>query len=137
MIDRLDSMIFVLGFAQWSVLVASALVPIRLNWKAELTVLPRLRRQLYWVYGGYTVLSIVTLGLVCVTQSADLANGSSLAKFVCIYGMLFWGLRLSLQPVLDVKNYLTAPWLRLGYHTLTVLFACFTAAYGWAAFAPR
>jgi hypothetical protein len=137
MIDRMNVAIFVLGFAQWSVLVASVIVPVQLKWRTELAVLPRLHRQLYSIYGGYTLLSIITLGLVCVTQSAELADGSSLARLVCFYGMIFWGLRLSLQAVLDVRPHLTARWLWLGYHTLTVLFVCFTVTYGWAAIAPR
>ena len=36
-------------------------------------------------------------------------------------------MRLSLQTILDVKEHLTLWWLRAGYHTLTLLFASFTA----------
>jgi hypothetical protein len=43
---------------------------------------------------------------------------------------------LSLQPILQVKEHLTAWWLRAGYYTLTVLFASFSAIYGWAALWP-
>jgi hypothetical protein len=32
---------------------------------------------------------------------------------------------------------LTAGWLKLGYHALTVLFAAFTVVYGCAALLPR
>ena len=42
-------------------------------------------------------------------------------------------LRLGLQAVFDVKPHLTAWWLKLGYHTLTVLFLFFTAVYSYAA----
>jgi hypothetical protein len=38
--------------------------------------------------------------------------------------------------VFDVEEHLTAWWLRLGYHGLTVLFLFFTAVYGWAAVRP-
>ena len=49
------------GAGQLSVLVAAALVPLRLNWKRDLASLPRLHRQMYWTYGGYVVLGIVAL----------------------------------------------------------------------------
>jgi hypothetical protein len=46
---------------------------------------------------------------------------------------VFWGIRVVLQAVLDVKEHLTAWWLTAGYHALTVLFVYFTAVYAWAA----
>ena len=59
--ETLATLLFVAGWAQLSVLVASALVPIRLNWQEEFKSLSPLHRQMYWVYGGYVVLSIVAL----------------------------------------------------------------------------
>jgi hypothetical protein len=129
--------LFILGFMQLSVLVASALVPLRLEWKTKLQALPKLHRQMVWVYGGYTVLSIVSLALVCLICSAELAAGSRLARAVCGFGAVFWGLRLLLQLVLDVKPHLATWWLRAGYHLLTVWFTCFTLVYLIAAFAAR
>jgi hypothetical protein len=134
MFKHFATVIFAIGLAQLSVLVASALVPIRLKWRSDLAVLPRLHRQLYWVYGGYTVLTIIGLGLVCLTRSTDLAIGTPLARSVCLFGMIFWGVRLSLQAMLDAKAHLTTWWLRVGYHTLTMLFICFTIVYALAAF---
>src|SRR6185503_4926753 len=120
--DRSDPMkvimtdlIFVAGIAQLCVLVASALVPLRLNWRGVFESLPRLHRQLYWVYGGYVVLSIISLGLISVGNAHELASGSGLARGFCLYVCLFWGIRLSLQAILDAKEHLTTWWLRLGY----------------------
>lgn len=39
----------------------------------------------------------------------------------------------ALQAFLDVKEHLTAWWLKLGYHGLTALFLALTVLYGWAA----
>jgi hypothetical protein len=61
------------GAGQLSVLVASALVPFRLNWRRDLAPLPTLHRQMYWTYGGYVVLAIVPLGgisLACADEPA-------------------------------------------------------------------
>jgi len=127
----LHTAIFVAGFGQLSVLVASSLVPVRLDWRNTLAPLPVLVRQLFWVYGGYVVLSIVSLGLICVFQAKELAAGSGLARAFCAYATLFWGIRLSLQSFLSVRPFLTTWWLHCGYHLLTVLFTGFTIVFAW------
>lgn len=122
------------GAGQLSILIASSLVPFKLKFKEDLASLPTLHRQLYWTYGGYVVMGILTLGVISIVCADELASGSRLARAFCIYGALFWGVRLALQAVFDVKPHLTAWWLTAGYHTLTVLFLCSTAVYGYAAF---
>ena len=129
----LPHLIFAAGIGQLSVLVASALVPIRLNWREEFAPLSRLHRQMYWTYGGYVVLSIVAFGLISLLNSRELASGSGLARSFCLYVAIFWGIRLGSQPVFDVKQHLTAWWLRAGYYALSLMFASFTGIYGWAA----
>src|SRR4051794_26857494 len=129
----LADVIRVAGAGQLSILVASSLVPFKLNFKRDLAALPALHRQLYWTYGGYVVMGIITLGVVSLTCADELASGSRLARAVCIYGALFWGIRLSLQAVLVVKPHLTSWWLTLGYHTLTVAFLFITGVYVYSA----
>ena len=129
----LADLIRLAGVGQLGVLVASALVPFRLNWRRDLASLPTLHRQMYWTYGGYVVLGIVALGTTSLLCADELAGGSPLARAVCLYGAAFWGVRLALQAVFDVKPHLTAWWLTAGYHLLTVLFLFFTAVYTAAA----
>ena len=132
----LSRAIFLAGFGQWLILIASALVPLRLDWTTQLRPLPTLVRQLFWVYGGYVVLSIVSLGAISMMCATELASGTPLARAVCVYIAAFWGIRLSLQTVLDAKPYLTTWWLRAGYHLLTVMFLSLTATFAWAAVHP-
>ncbi len=134
---NLSTLIFISGLLQFSVLIASALVPLRLQWATQLAGLPKLVRQLYWVYGGYVVLTIVGLASLCVFNSGELAHGGSLARSVCGFMMLFWGIRLGLQLVLDARPYLTAWWLVAGEVILTALFLSFTLVFGYAALWPR
>lgn len=129
----LTRLIFLAGLGQLSLLLASALVPFRLNWREELRGLPRLHRQMHWVYAGYVVLSMVAFAALSMAYPRELASGASLARGFCAYVAVFWGIRLALQGVFDVKDYLTAWWLRLGYAWLTVMFAGFTIIYAWAA----
>ena len=134
--ELLAQLIFAAGIAQLGILIASSLVPFRLNWKEELKSLSRLHRQMYWTYGGYVVMSIVAFGLLCIANATELAAGGGLARGFCGYVAIFWGIRLGLQPVFDVKEHLTAWWLKAGYHSLTLLFASFTVLFGYAALRP-
>jgi hypothetical protein len=129
----LTNLIVLAGFGQLTILIASALVPFRLRWQTELQVLPRLHRQMHWVYGGYVVLSIVAFAALSILNAGELASGTGLARGVCAYVAVFWGIRLLLQAVFDIRGYLTRPWMKAGYAALTVMFASFTAIYGWAA----
>ena len=134
--DPLARLLWTAGALQLCVLVASALVPFRLDWKRELACLSRLHRQMYWTYGGYVVLSIVAFGAISLANAEALAGGSTLARSFCGYVAVFWGLRLCLQPVFEVKEHLTAWWLTAGYHALSAGFLAFTLLYGWAALRP-
>jgi hypothetical protein len=134
--EWLPSLIFLAGLAHLGILIASSLVPFRLSWRKELAVLSLLHRQMYWTYGGYVVLSIVAFAFISIVNADELASGSSLARGFCFYVAVFWGIRVGLQLVFDVKEHLSLWWLKAGYHLLTVLFLCFTALYGWAALRP-
>lgn len=125
--------LFWTGIAQFGVLIASSLVPVRLDWKTTLAPLPPLVRQLFWVYGGYIVLSIVSLGLITTINAQELAGGSRLARSFCFFAATFWGIRLGQQPFLHARPFLTTWWLSAGYHLLTVLFTVFTGVFLWAA----
>ena len=76
----LTRLIVVAGVGQLGVLIASALVPFRLRWREDLRPLSRLHRQMYWVYGGYVVLSIVAFAMLSIFNSRELASGSGLAR---------------------------------------------------------
>ena len=132
----LPQLLFAAGLIQISVLVASALVPLRLDWRSQLAPLPKLIRQLFWVYGGYTVLAILGLAVIVIVNARELAAGSLLARSVCLYLAAFWGIRLALQLVLDARPFLTAWWLWAGEAALTLLFVFLTAVYLSAALAP-
>lgn len=130
----LETAIFLCGIGQLSILIASSLVPFQLNWKEELKGISLLHRQMYWVYGGYVVLSIIAFSLISIFNAKEIAAGTFLARSVCTYITVFWGVRLCLQSIFDVRDYLHKWWLRAGYHTLSALFFLFTICYGYAAF---
>lgn len=130
---ELNDFVRVLGVMQFSILVASSLVPFQLDWRKELASLPKLHLQMYWIYGGYIVLNIVAFGVISLVCADELASKSTLARAFSIYVAIFWGIRLGLQALLDAKPYLKKWWLRAGYHLLTLLFATLTIGYGYLA----
>src|SRR5262249_31917696 len=81
----LPARIFAARRGQASVLIASSLAPIRLDWKRELSSLSRLHRQMYLVYGGYVVLSIMAFSLISLFHAHELASRSGLARAFCAY----------------------------------------------------
>lgn len=133
--ELLADLIFAAGLGQASLLAIVALIPTRLKWFDELRSLPRLHRQMHWVYSGYVVLAIVAFASISLFNARELASGGALARALCAYIAVFWGVRLSLQAVFDVKPYLTAWWMRVGYVALSVLFASLTVVYTLAIFA--
>lgn len=129
----LSRWIFLAGFGQLAVLMASALVPFRLNWREELRCLKPLHRQMYWVYGGYIVLSILALAAISIFNASELASGSGLARGFCAYVAVYWGVRVVLTAFFNVKEHLTTWWLKIGYPVLGLLFLSLTVIYAWAA----
>lgn len=130
--DNVD-LVRVLGMVQFSILFAASLVPFQLDWKRELAGLPKLHFQMYLIYGGYIVLNIVAFGALSVGFAGEIATQTPLARGLCAYIAIFWGIRLGLQGIMEVKPYLTRWWLRLGYHLLTVLFTFLTIGFGYLA----
>ncbi|HWB09830.1 MAG TPA: hypothetical protein VG826_11410 [Pirellulales bacterium] len=129
-----ETLLYAGGAIQLGILIASALVPGTLNWRKELGQLPRLSRQLIWVHGGYIVLIIAAMGLLSLFEASQLAEGDVLARSICAFVAVFWSARLIIQWALfDARPYLANRMLRLGYHGLTLAFACLTVIYGWLA----
>ncbi|MGE3243705.1 MAG: hypothetical protein AB7G28_07195 [Pirellulales bacterium] len=126
--------IMLAGMCQFGILIASAAAPQLLDWKHSLAPLKRLNRQLIWTHGAYIAGSIAAFGLLSVVAPQLLTDGSPLARIVCGFIAVFWGVRLLLQWfVFDPAEHVTTFWLAAGYHTLTVVFLFVTCAYAFAA----
>ena len=132
---NLELLVFIGGILHFGILVASAMVPKMLDWKASLNKLDGLSRQLVWVHGIFIVLVIIGFGSLSVLCAHDLVTGTRLARAVCLFIALFWAARLIVQFfVFDAKPYLKTAFLKAGYHGLTVVFMYHTIVYSLAAF---
>lgn len=125
------------GCVQLSILSVSFQAPKLLRWKEELAPLPKLHRQMHWVYAGYVVLCIIAFGLISILLPTEVAHGSPLARAFCGFVAVFWAIRLALQWVFDLRPYADTPIRRLGARMLTVAFALLALGYGALALCPR
>src|SRR5688500_366177 len=134
----LTTLLILAGVCHFGILLASALVPRVLDWRGELARISPLSRHVVWTHGVFIVLTIFAFGLITVANAAALASGTALARWFCGFVAVFWLSRLVVQLFLfDAKPYLTSAPLKLGYHSLTVVFTYLGFVYAWAAlFAP-
>jgi hypothetical protein len=125
------------GLLHFAILIASASVPRLLGWRTALPYLPRMLRQLFWVYGAFIVMVIIGFGTLTLVFAPALAAGDALARGLCALIAVFWLARLTVQLfVFDLEPYLTRWWLRLGSHGLTLAFTYFALVYGASALLP-
>lgn len=126
------------GLLHLVVLIASALTPRALDWRTGLAALHPFLRRLFWVYGCFIVLVIISFGALTLLHANELASGAALPRSVCAMIAIFWLARLGVQFfVFDARPFLTTTVLRLGYHGLTLLFTALVLIYGCAALNPN
>ncbi len=126
------------GITHFGILAASALAPRALEWNHHLRELPRLLRQMFWVYGIFIVLMIVCFGILTFLHTPAMVSGDPVARSLCGLIALFWAVRLVVQLfVFDAGPFLTRPLYRYGYRALTLAFIFLTGVYGAAALFPR
>ena len=130
----LELFLYLAALTHFGILTASAMAPRALDWKTHLRELPRMIRQLFWVYGVFIVVMIISFGVLTLIHVEAILAGDTVARSLCMLIAVFWGLRLAVQLfVFDAKPFLTNTWRRLGYHTLTVAFIFLTTVYTTAA----
>lgn len=81
-------------------LIALALVhvifPKYFNWKKELSLLSLINKQMMQVHTLFIALTLLLMGLLCLTSSNELIT-TSLGKRIALGFGIFWGVRLFIQ----------------------------------------
>jgi hypothetical protein len=133
--NTLQILLLIAGLLHFTILIAGALVPRVLDWRANLALLHPFLRTLFWVYGVFIVLVITGFGTLTLLNAGAMAAGQPVARSLAAFIALFWLARLAVQLfVFDCREFLTSPLLTLGYHSLTLAFIYLAFVYGWAAF---
>jgi alginate O-acetyltransferase complex protein AlgI len=123
---------------QLCVLLASAQVPKRLNWREELPRLSPFNQKLMWTYGIFIVTTIVSFAILTLVLHGSFLRGEPAAVALATFMSLFWTLRL----VFDACYFRSEDWpegeeFRVGHVLLNALFTFLVlgygvvAAYGW------
>ena len=130
----MKTLLIVGGLLHFVILIASALTPRVLDWRTNLATLHPFLRRLFWVYGCFIVLIIVSFGTLTLLRADELVSTDPLARSVGAMVAIFWLARLAVQFfVFDARPFLTTAFRRVGYHGLTLLFAALVFIYGCVA----
>jgi len=107
----IDTLIVLAGIGQLTLLIAAAQVPARLHWRTELQPLPRVHRQMHWVYGGYVTLSMLSVAAIALLLST--MTDSAIAAALGTIGFLIAStVLLGLDAAHSIRPYLpTRYWL--------------------------
>lgn len=132
--NHLETFLRIGGCLHFGILIASASTPRALDWRKNLAPLHPFLRKLFWVYGAFIVLVIISFGTITLLYSRELAAGTPLARALCAFIGIFWFARLLVQFfVFDARQFLTNWFYKIGYHSLTFVFLYFTIVYALAA----
>lgn len=130
----MKTLLLIGGLLHFVILIGSAITPRVLDWRTNLRTLHPFLRRLFWVYGSFIVLIIVSFGTLTLLRTDELASTAPLARSVCAIIAIFWLARLAVQfLVFDARPFLTTSFRRIGYHGLTLLFSALVFIYGSAA----
>lgn len=116
-------------------LIAAGLSMTRVvNMRAHVAGLPPFLERLFWVYYAFIGFFLVGFGSLTFFFADTLAEGSGLARALCVFMGLFWAARFFVAMfVFDVRPYVTNFGWRLGYWATNIVFTCLPIIYGIAA----
>lgn len=126
--------LIIAGLIQISILSATLLVPIVLDYSNALSPLKPVVRVIMRVYSLYLAGTILFLGLLSLLYPEDLLSGGVM-NFILAFYLIFWGVRLYLQLfVYKMKEHLSEWWMKAGYNMLTIAFTYLSGVYAYALF---
>lgn len=124
------------GAGQLALCAASLAIPRVLGWRAELEALTPMTRQVFWTYAAYVCGAHLAFGLVSVLAPDRLLDGSTLARAVCGFIAVWWGVRLLVVIFgCERRELPDRPFVRWAHTMLLVLFTSLAAGYGYIALA--
>ena len=128
------------GILHLGLLCAGLMMPGVVGLRTHLATLPSFIRRLFWVYYAFIGLCLVSFGCLTFTLASRLADGTVLARALCVFFAAFWTLRLIAAAfVFDLSPYLTSAYRRLGYHGINIVFIYLPVVYllaAWKGAAP-
>jgi hypothetical protein len=103
--------------------------PMYFKWKVELNGLSHINRQMMYVHTFFIALTVMLMGILCITSSAEIA-GTLLGRKIAFGFGIFWTARL----VVQFFGYSSILWKGKKFETavhilFTILWIYFTAVF--------
>ena len=115
------------------VLIASVQAPVRLGWKQDIAKLTRFNQKVFWVYGGYILLSIVGFAVLTWCLHDAFVAGDPAARGIACFIAIFWSVRVAVDLLwYDHRDWPVGNALLAGHAMATSLFCALAVVY-WAA----
>lgn len=128
--DLLSLGLWLAGIGHFCILGASFQVPQRLEWKSDLAKLKPFNRKLMWVYGGFTVLTIVAFGTLTLALHDEMLRGDRAALGIALFIGVHWAARIAVDFFyFDHNDWPGGPAFVVGHALLTALFGALTSVY--------
>jgi len=125
------------GIGHFCILGASFQVPARLEWYTDLPKLKPFNRKLMWVYGGFTVLTIVAFGALTLALHDEMLRGDRAALALAAFIAVYWTARIGVDALyFEHTDWPQGPMFVVGHALLTGLFAAIAMVY-WAILARQ
>ena len=126
----LDTALWLAGIGHFCVLGASFQVPARLRWKEELPKLIPFNRKLMYVYGGFTVLTIIAFGVLTLLLHGEMLRGERAATALAVFIAVYWSARIGVDFLYyEHKDWPPGRQFVVGHLLLDALFAALAITY--------
>lgn len=128
----LNLALWLAGVGHFCVLGASFQVPRRLGWKEDLPKLTPFNRKLMYVYGGFTVLTIMAFGVLTLLLHHEMLRGERAATALAVFIAIYWTARIGVDFLYyEHKDWPVGKQFVAGHILLTALFFALAVTY-WA-----
>ena len=128
-----EILVIIAGIGQLGVALSSLVLPRILGWREEVARLEPLTAQVFWTYAGYILGTNVFFGLLSILAPAWLTDGEPLARTLCGFITLYWGVRVLIQLFAYGKTRPKGRFYAVASACFTLLFAYLTVVYGGVA----
>lgn len=130
-----DILVCIAGIGQLTLAASSLAIPRVLGWREQVARLDPLTAQVFWTYSAYILGINVFFGLLSTVAPGCLTDGSPLARILCGFIALYWGVRLLIQLLAYRATRPKGRFFDLVHTGFTLLFLYLVAIYGAVALA--
>jgi Membrane bound O-acyl transferase family len=133
----LSHAIYAAALGHLVVLIASVQAPARLGWKYDIPKLTRFNQKVFWVYGSYILLSIVSFAALTWRLHDAFLAGELAARWMAGFIAIFWTVRVLIDLFwYDHRDWPQGNALVAGHALATSLFCTLAVVYWFTALSP-